>query len=70
MKLEVLGFKIISLTANSDLPNSKLFRMLGVGCTDDTIGVPHKMKNVYADKDWMGHFMSGVPHLFKTTRNC
>lgn len=70
MRLEMLGFKVICLTANGASPNRKLFRMLGAGCTDNTTDVPYKMKNVYTDEDRMVYFMSDVPHLLKTTRNC
>ena len=69
LRLEMLGFKVICLTSNGASPNRKLCRILQSNRTS-TDTVPYRMENVYTDDDRNIYFMSDVPHLLKTTRNC
>ena len=65
-RLEVDGFKVISVTADGDSANRKFFRMHK---TSDFL-VPYKTKNPYAiDGRWL-YFIADPPHLIKTVRNC
>lgn len=65
-RLETLGFKVLVITADGASPNRKFFRMHG-GEGDDPC---YKTNNPYTDEDRCIYFMSDVPHLIKTTRNC
>ena len=67
-QLEAIGFKVISVTADGASPNRKFFRMNG----SDESGLTYKTHNPYADPDENRslYFISDVPHLIKTTRNC
>lgn len=66
-QLEAIGFKVISVTADGASPNRKFFKMNGIGN-----GLTYKTHNPYADPDENRslYFISDVPHLIKTTRNC
>ncbi len=65
-QLELLGFKVLCVTADGASPNRNFFKMNGYG-----MGV-YKTKNSCADPEENRplYFMSDVPHLIKTTRNC
>lgn len=64
--LESLGFKVLVITADGASPNRKFFHMHGNKCNE----VCHKTENPYTDENRCIYFMSDVPHLMKTTRNC
>ena len=66
-RLEKCGFKVIVVTADGASPNRKFFRMHQ---SDKDDGLCYKTKNPYASDERYVYFMSDVPHLLKTTRNC
>ena len=70
LQLEMLGFKVISMTCNGALPNRKLCKILSSNLTSNDSGVPYKMLNPYTDENRDLYLISDVPHLLKTTRNC
>ena len=64
--LEADGVKLLCVTADVASPNRKIFKMYQ---TPD-LSVPHKAKNFYAkDERWV-FFISDLPHLIETARNC
>ena len=65
-RLEFLGFKVMVVTGDGAAPNRKFFRMHS--SSKDTLC--YKTKNPYTDENGFLFFMSDVPHLLKTTRNC
>lgn len=65
-RLEKLGFKVLVVTADGASPNRLFFRM-SLQSHDDLCC---KSKNPYSDEGWYVYFMSDVPHLLKTSRNC
>ena len=65
-RLEFLGFKVMVVTGDGAAPNRKFFRMHS--SSKDTLC--YKTKNPYTDENRFLFFMSDVPHLLKTTRNC
>ena len=66
-QLEIIGFKVISVTADGASPNRKFFHMHSVQAT-----ALHKTTNPYASasENRSLFFISDTPHLIKTTRNC
>ena len=70
LRLEMLGFKVISMTCNGTLPNCKLCKILSSNLTSSDSGVPYKMLNPYTDENRDLCLISDVPHLLKMTRNC
>ena len=75
MQLELHGFKVISITSDGAAPNRKLYRMMHVSHTNqqqhgNQLAFPYCMPNVYTSEDRKISFISDVPHLLKTTRNC
>ena len=67
--LESVDFKVISLTGDKASVNRKFFRMhrLKKSKSDD---VTYKVRNPYSTDDHFIYFISDVPHLVKTVRNC
>ena len=66
--LEESGFKVMVITCDGASLNRKLFRMHS---TQNQKGkVTYKTKNPYSQDGREIYFMSDVPHLIKTTRNC
>lgn len=65
-RLESIGFKVLVITADGASPNRKFFRMHS--SEDDN--VCYKTSNPYTDEERCIYFMSDVPHLMKTSRNC
>ena len=65
--LERTGFKVVALTGDGVSYNRKLFDMHGStgGCE-----LVNKVKNCCADEERYKYFLSDVPHLLKTVRNC
>lgn len=62
--LEVAGFKVISLTGDKASVNRKFFQMHSPGI------ITHKVHNPYSIEERYIFFVSDVPHLIKTVRNC
>lgn len=65
--LECVGFKVISLTSDKASVNRKFFRMNQSDSKSKNI---NKIRNPYSIDDRNIYFVSDVPHLIKTTRNC
>ena len=66
--LEESGFKVMVMTCDGASSNRKFFRMHS---TQNRKGeVTYKTKNPYSQDGRDIYFMSDVPHLIKTTRNC
>lgn len=66
--LESVGFKVISLTGDKASPNQKFFRMHYQASGQPS--VTYKIPNPYTAEDRPIFFISDVPHLVKTVRNC
>lgn len=68
-RLEKLDFRVLVITADGASPNRKFFSMHNDGAKDN---ICYKTKNPYADEDQERYvyFVSDVPHLLKTVRNC
>ena len=63
--LEALGLKVMSLTCDGVSSNRKFFKM-----HQSSKSLVYGTENSYSD-DWRYlYFMSDVPHLLKTVRNC
>ena len=65
-QLEFCGFKVIAVTCDGASTNRKLFKMHEMLDRQTT----HKARNPYSTEERWVYFMSDVPHLLKTTRNC
>ena len=65
-RLENLGLKVLVVTADGASPNRKFFRMH----REPGENLCYKTINPYTDELRSLFFMSDVPHLLKTTRNC
>ena len=65
-RLERLGFKVIAITGDGASINRKFFKMHSGTHT----AICYKTVNPYADDSREMFFVSDVPHLVKTTRNC
>ena len=68
MRLEIMGFKVISLTSDGSSPNRKVYRLMRDPSDDTTPG--YKCPNPFTNEDRSLYFIADVPHLLKTTRNC
>jgi hypothetical protein len=66
--LESVGFKVISLTGDKASPNQKFFSLHGKASGESS--VTYKVPNPYTKEDRPIFFISDVPHLIKTVRNC
>ena len=68
MRLEIMGFKVISLTSNGSSPNRKVYSLM----KDPTDGTKpgYKCPNPFTSDGRSLYFVADVPHLIKTTRNC
>ena len=67
-RLMEIGINVICLVSDGGKPNRKFYRMQK--SKDGTReGIVYKVKNIY-DPTRDIYFMSDVPHLMKTTRNC
>lgn len=64
-RLEMLGFKVLVITGDGASSNRKFFKLHSL----DTRDVCYKTVNPYSP-DRHVFFMSDVPHLVKTVRNC
>ena len=84
-RLEACGFKVITLTADGASCNRKFFKMHQNEDTasmandevppaeenlQDDITVTYKTTNIYSSDQRPLFFISDVPHLIKTVRNC
>ena len=67
--LECAGFKVISLTGDKASVNQKFFRMHRLASGQKS-GVVYKVWNPYSIEERDLYFISDVPHLIKTVRNC
>lgn len=65
--LEESGFKVIVITGDGASPKRNFFKM---HTTSNQEEVTYKTKNPYSEDGKEIFFMSDVPHLMKTTRNC
>ena len=68
MRLEILGFKVISLTSDGASPNRALYRMMQDPATSGDLA--YRSPNAFTSESHSIYFMSDVPHLLKTSRNC
>ena len=57
---------VITVVCDGASPNRNFFRLHGKATGTDPV---HKVKNVFAPDRWI-YFLSDVPHLIKTLRNC
>ena len=67
--LETVGFKVISLTGDKGSCNPKFFR-LHKKVSESESEVTYKVPNPYSTEKRDIYFISDVPHLIKTVRNC
>ena len=65
--IEECDLKVIVVTADGASPNRKFFKMHQTKKNDEVV---YKTPNPYSQDDREVYFMSDVPHLIKTTRNC
>ena len=65
--VELLGLRVIALTADGVSYNRKFVQMHRSSGSTEMI---NKIKNRYTDEDRYIYFFSDVPHLLKTARNC
>ena len=64
--LEAIGLKVLAATCDGASPNRKFFRMHG-----PTNELVYKTTNIYSSAESRPlFFLSDVPHLIKTVRNC
>ena len=68
MRLEIMRFKVISLTSDGSSPNRKLYRLMKDPSNATTPG--YRCPNPFTEDDRSLYFVADVPHLLKTTRNC
>ena len=68
MRLEMLGFKVISLTSDGASLNRALYRMMQDPTTSASLG--YRSPNAFTSESRSVYLISDVPHLLKTTRNC
>jgi len=61
-----IGLKVLFFTGDGASPNRRFFRMHDI----DNESVVFSTENLYAEDDRLLFFISDVPHLIKTTRNC
>ena len=67
--LECADFKVISLTGDKASPNRKFICMHRLGTVQKS-GTTYKIRNPYSVEERYIYFISDVPHLIKTVRNC
>ena len=67
-QLEGLGFYVICIVCDGASPNRKFFRLHGEYGQKN--GVTYKAVNRHSKDKRDIYFMSDVPHLLKTIRNC
>ena len=65
MRLEIMGFKVISLTSDGSSPNRKVYRLMKDRADPTTPG--YRCPNTFTDEDRSLYFITDVPHLLKTT---
>ena len=63
--LEAIEFKVLAITCDGASPNRKFFRL-----HDKPSKLVYKTANVYSADSRPLFFLSDVPHLIKTVRNC
>ena len=76
--LEACDFKVIALTSDGASPNRKFFKMhkssapekQQSGTSEKQQSVVYKTENIYSRDKRPLFFISDVPHLIKTVRNC
>ena len=69
MSVHKVSLQVMSLTCDGASPNHGFFKLHG---NDDNVkhGVVYRTKNIYAPDGRYIYFISDVPHLIKTSRNC
>ena len=65
--LEMLGFKVLTMTCDGASSNRRLISMLQPSKTKENADELFKIDNIFASES---RIFSDVPHLIKTTRNC
>ena len=73
MQLELYAFRVISITSNGAASNRKLYHMMHLDSKAVPLNnkhVPYRMPNPFTNEARYIYFISDVPHLIKTTRNC
>lgn len=65
--LEICEFKVIALSCDGASTNRSFFKLHS---TSNKQQPAYKTKNPYTNEDRNIYFISDVPHLMKTTRNC
>ena len=71
--LEMIGFKVLAMTADGASCNRKFMSMLqqsGAKKSASSDGIVYQIDNIYAPDNRPIFLFSDVPHLIKTTRNC
>lgn len=64
--LEICDFKVIALSCDGASTNRSFFSIFSASRTQTA----YKTRNPYCNEDRYIYFISAVPHLMKTTRNC
>ena len=71
---ELNSLKVSAVTCDGALPNRKLFRMHFPMTKEDDMNpdtdVTYRAVNLFSSEKRFIYFMSDVPHLMKTARNC
>ena len=68
--LEMLGFKVLTMTCDGVSCNRRLISMLQPSKTKENADELFKIDNIFASESRPIFIFSDVPHLIKTTRNC
>ena len=71
---ELNSLKVLAVTCDGASPNRKLFKMHFPVTNEDNmnpdVDITYKTINLFSKEKRFIYFISDVPHLFKTTRNC
>ena len=71
---ELNSLKVLAVTCDDASPNRKLFRMHFAMTKEDDMNpdanVTYRTVNLFRSEKCFIYFISDVPHLMKTTRNC
>ena len=69
LHLEMLGLKVMAVTCDGAATNRKFFKMHKLS-SDLEGSTFYKTENLYSEEKRFIYFISDVPHLIKTVRNC
>ena len=71
---ELDSLKVVAVTCDGAFPNRKLFKMHFPMTNEDDmnpdVDVTYKTINLFSKEKRFIYFISDVPHLIKTARNC